>query len=48
MSSARTRRTPRRAKSPDAAAAGESGTPGLRKLVQKRILTDVFEAASGE
>ena len=49
MSSARSggsrRATSRRSKSPDAPM-GENGAPGLRTLVQKRILKDVFEAAS--
>jgi hypothetical protein len=35
----------RRSKSPDMIA-GEQ--PGLRRLVQKRLLDDVFEAASGK
>jgi hypothetical protein len=35
----------RRSKSPDMAAGQQ---PGLRRLVQKRFLDDVFEAASGK
>lgn len=40
------RRTARRSKSPDMPA-GETGSPGLRTLIQQRILKDVFDASSG-